>query len=174
MRGFCPCSPLLSVYLVCRDSKDISSWHWWHIASSLTHILGYIKFQSVSAFAPITNPINCPWGQKAFSNYLGSTKADWEVLFSLDIIDLSVIYRLLINVFLQEYDASCLIRKSKEVSTPILIDQVCGNGLAHALVLPSCCATMPFISSYCSKHGRNHWFFKYLVYLFSCYIFIYK
>lgn len=36
-------------------------------------------FQSVSAFAPIANPINCPWGQKAFSNYLGSNKSDWEV-----------------------------------------------------------------------------------------------
>lgn len=24
-------------------------------------------FQSVSAFAPICNPINCPWGEKAFS-----------------------------------------------------------------------------------------------------------
>lgn len=36
-------------------------------------------FQSVSAFAPIVNPINCPWGQKAFSNYLGSNKSDWEV-----------------------------------------------------------------------------------------------
>lgn len=36
-------------------------------------------FQSVSAFAPVANPINCPWGQKAFSNYLGSNKSDWEV-----------------------------------------------------------------------------------------------
>ena len=24
-------------------------------------------FQSVSAFAPICNPVNCPWGDKAFS-----------------------------------------------------------------------------------------------------------
>jgi len=36
-------------------------------------------FQSVSAFAPIANPINCPWGQKAFTNYLGDKKSDWEV-----------------------------------------------------------------------------------------------
>lgn len=36
-------------------------------------------FQSVSAFAPIVNPMNCPWGQKAFTNYLGGNKADWEV-----------------------------------------------------------------------------------------------
>ncbi|PWY90720.1 putative esterase [Aspergillus heteromorphus CBS 117.55] len=29
------------------------------------------KYKSVSAFAPISNPINCPWGQKAFSGYFG-------------------------------------------------------------------------------------------------------
>lgn len=28
-------------------------------------------YKSVSAFAPIANPINCPWGQKAFSGYFG-------------------------------------------------------------------------------------------------------
>ena len=37
------------------------------------------NLQSVSAFAPIVNPTNCPWGQKAFSNYLGSKKNEWEV-----------------------------------------------------------------------------------------------
>lgn len=36
-------------------------------------------FRSVSAFAPISNPINCPWGQKAFSGYLGADKAAWAV-----------------------------------------------------------------------------------------------
>ena len=39
------------------------------------------KFKSVSAFAPIANPVNCPWGHKAFSGYLGGTledsKAEW-------------------------------------------------------------------------------------------------
>ncbi|KAJ5183176.1 esterase D [Penicillium capsulatum] len=29
------------------------------------------KYKSVSAFAPISNPINCPWGQKAFTGYFG-------------------------------------------------------------------------------------------------------
>ncbi|XP_020086041.1 S-formylglutathione hydrolase [Ananas comosus] len=59
------------------------------------------KYKSVSAFAPVANPINCPWGQKAFSNYLGSSKSDWE-----------------------EYDATCLIKKfNNTISTPILIDQ---------------------------------------------------
>ncbi|KAI2493949.1 Zinc-binding dehydrogenase [Fragilaria crotonensis] len=30
---------------------------------------------SVSAFSPICNPTNCPWGQKAFTAYLGSVEA---------------------------------------------------------------------------------------------------
>lgn len=35
------------------------------------------KFKSVSAFAPICAPSQCPWGEKAFSNYLGSDQAEW-------------------------------------------------------------------------------------------------
>lgn len=34
-------------------------------------------FKTVSAFAPIANPMNCPWGQKAFSGYLGDNQAEW-------------------------------------------------------------------------------------------------
>ena len=34
-------------------------------------------FKSLSAFAPIANPINCPWGQKAFTGYLGDNQAAW-------------------------------------------------------------------------------------------------
>ncbi len=35
-------------------------------------------YQSVSAFSPIVNPINCPWGQKAFTAYLGADRAKWQ------------------------------------------------------------------------------------------------
>jgi S-formylglutathione hydrolase len=35
-------------------------------------------FRSVSAFAPIVSPMNCPWGQKAFTAYLGSDRATWR------------------------------------------------------------------------------------------------
>lgn len=38
------------------------------------------KYLSVSAFAPICNPVNCPWGEKAFSGYLGDNQEDWKVL----------------------------------------------------------------------------------------------
>ncbi|KAI5279739.1 hypothetical protein KEM54_004010, partial [Ascosphaera aggregata] len=36
------------------------------------------KYKSVSAFAPIANPSNCPWGQKAFNGYFGEgNKEKW-------------------------------------------------------------------------------------------------
>ena len=36
------------------------------------------RYASVSAFAPISNPVNCPWGEKAFSGYLGSERDTWN------------------------------------------------------------------------------------------------
>ncbi|THU66006.1 hypothetical protein C4D60_Mb05t09660 [Musa balbisiana] len=71
------------------------------------------KYKAVSAFAPVTNPTNCPWGQKAFSNYLGSDKSDW-----------------------QEYDATLLIEKCSKISTPILIDQGEDDKFLHDQLLP--------------------------------------
>jgi len=57
------------------------------------------KYLSVSAFAPICNPSNGGWGQKAFSNYLGDDRNDWA-----------------------EYDAAMLIGSAEE-KLPLLIDQ---------------------------------------------------
>ena len=57
------------------------------------------KYKSVSAFAPIVSPINCPWGTKAFKNYLGEDVMIW-----------------------QEYDSVSLIAKAT-THLPMLIDQ---------------------------------------------------
>jgi len=35
------------------------------------------RYQSVSAFAPISNPSAVPWGEKAFGNYLGADRSRW-------------------------------------------------------------------------------------------------
>ncbi|NBC99803.1 S-formylglutathione hydrolase [Atlantibacter hermannii] len=35
------------------------------------------RFTSISAFAPIVNPVRVPWGQKAFSAYLGEDQNQW-------------------------------------------------------------------------------------------------
>ena len=34
-------------------------------------------FKSVSALAPICAPVQCPWGRKAFTGYLGNDESNW-------------------------------------------------------------------------------------------------
>ena len=36
------------------------------------------RFRSTSAFAPIASPMNCPWGEKALTGYLGGDRALWR------------------------------------------------------------------------------------------------
>merc|ERR1712190_654957 len=57
-------------------------------------------YTSVSAFAPICNPMNVPWGTKALPLYLGEDKETWK-----------------------EYDATELIKKYQGRDLHILCDQ---------------------------------------------------
>lgn len=57
------------------------------------------QYRSVSAFAPIAAPTECPWGEKAFSGYLGDDRAAWE-----------------------QYDASLLVAQRRD-PRHFLIDQ---------------------------------------------------
>ena len=60
-----------------------------------------LRYRSISAFSPITNPMQCPWGEKAFTAYLGTNKQTW-----------------------QDYDSCELIQQSDaEYQLPVLIDQ---------------------------------------------------
>lgn len=36
------------------------------------------RFRSVSAFAPIVSPLDCPWGEKALTGYIGADRANWR------------------------------------------------------------------------------------------------
>ena len=57
-------------------------------------------YASISAFAPICNPMVCPWGQKAFGNYLGADESLWR-----------------------DYDATELIASGAKSKAGLLIDQ---------------------------------------------------
>ena len=56
-------------------------------------------YKSVSAFAPIVSPLNCPWGEKALGRYIGDDRKAWE-----------------------DYDACALVR-SRGWTGDILVDQ---------------------------------------------------
>jgi S-formylglutathione hydrolase len=42
------------------------------------HLKNPALYRSVSAFAPISAPMRCPWGEKAFSAYLGTDREAWR------------------------------------------------------------------------------------------------
>ncbi len=44
------------------------------------------RYQSVSAFSPIVAPTRCPWGEKAFSHYLGDDRESWKNYDSCELI----------------------------------------------------------------------------------------
>jgi S-formylglutathione hydrolase len=45
------------------------------------------RFKSVSAFSPINSPLNCPWGEKALTGYIGPDKAQWRSYDSCALIE---------------------------------------------------------------------------------------
>ena len=110
-------------------------------------------YQSVSAFSPICNPINCPWGQKAFTAYFGEDKTQWL-----------------------EHDASELMKKATK-HIPALVDQGSGDSFLEeqlkpeALLAAAKISSYPlelnqhegydhsyyFISSFIEKHFQFHW-----------------
>ena len=45
------------------------------------------RFAAVSAFAPISSPLNCPWGEKALGGYLGPDRAGWRAHDSCALIE---------------------------------------------------------------------------------------
>lgn len=44
------------------------------------------RYQSVSAFSPIVHPSACPWGEKAFSAYLGDDRDGWLKYDAVELI----------------------------------------------------------------------------------------
>ena len=45
------------------------------------------RFKSTSAFAPIVSPVNCPWGEKALTGYLGADRAAWREYDACELIE---------------------------------------------------------------------------------------
>jgi S-formylglutathione hydrolase len=73
------------------------------------------RFRSISAFAPISAPMHCPWGQKAFTGYLGPDRERWR-----------------------QYDACELVRSLSTVSgrAPLLVDQGLADPFLERVLQP--------------------------------------
>ncbi len=70
-------------------------------------------YQSVSAFAPISSPLHCPWGDKALTAYLGADRTAWLT-----------------------YDSCALIEARGWKGAPILVDQGTSDPFLHSQLKP--------------------------------------
>lgn len=84
-----------------------------------------LRFRSISAFAPIVAPASVPWGEKAFSRYLGDDRAVWNA-----------------------YDATALVAKYQHPST-ILIDQGLDDAFLERQLRPE------LFEAACHQHGQS-------------------
>jgi S-formylglutathione hydrolase len=133
----------LSAYLPIDTEKLGITGHSMGGHGALTLALRYPSiFKSISAFAPICAPSQCPWGKKAFTGYLGNNESTW-----------------------QAHDATALM--SKQISAPfkngILVDQ----GLAdkflieqlHPDLFAAACAQVSQPLSLRKHEGYDHGYF---------------
>lgn len=94
------------------------------------------NYTSMSAFSPITNPVNCPWGEKAFTTYLGKDTATWA-----------------------QYDASELMREATQF-VPALVDQGAADDFLVEQLKPEMLEAAAKVSDYPLEirlhQGYNH------------------
>lgn len=94
------------------------------------------RFKSISAFAPIVSPMNCAWGQKALTGYLGNDQKTWRL-----------------------YDACALIQDGARVPC-ILVDQgAADNFLIEQLkphLLAEACKTADINLTFNLRNGYDH------------------
>jgi len=83
-------------------------------------------YKSVSAFSPIVAPMQCPWGEKAFSGYLGDDRTRWA-----------------------DYDACELLEKHGADTTEVLIDQGLADNFLEGQLKPE------LYKAACNKVGQN-------------------
>jgi S-formylglutathione hydrolase len=97
------------------------------------------RFRSTSAFAPIVSPINCPWGQKALTGYLGDDIAAWR-----------------------QYDACALIKQGARLPE-LLVDQgTADNFLDSQLkthLLDEACRNVDMPAQIRMQEGYDHSYF---------------
>ncbi len=97
------------------------------------------RYRSVSAFSPIVSPSTVPWGEKAFSHYLGDDRSSWEA-----------------------FDTCALVRAGAE-HLPILVDQGTDDSFLEEQLqthlLEQACEAAEFPATIRHQPGYDHSYF---------------
>lgn len=110
------------------------------------------RYTSLSAFSPIANPIDCPWGQKAFSSYLGDDTSKWRQYDASELmaacqqpLPARVDQGLADNFLVEQLKPEALERAAKISDYPLQLHR--HEGYDHSYY---------FIASFIEQHLRFH------------------
>ncbi len=109
------------------------------------------NYQSVSAFAPIVAPMQAPWGEKAFTAYLGEDKSTWENYDTVELLkNVETAMPMLIeqgmsDEFLSQLQPQLLTQIAKEKNIEVTLNE--RDGYDHSYY---------FIASFIGEHLAYH------------------
>ncbi len=110
------------------------------------------RYSSVSAFSPIANPMNCPWGQKAFRNYLGDDTSTWQ---AYDAAELLKATPSTLPIMVDQGDADNFL--TEQLKPQNLLDAAAQSGTTLNLRMqPGYDHSYYFISSFIDEHLQFH------------------
>lgn len=110
------------------------------------------RYRSVSAFAPICAPTRCPWGHKAFTNYLGANQTNWRAYDASELV-LSAQFPGMILI-----DQGLSDKFLETQLMPDVFEQACANS-GQALTLrrhENYDHSYYFISTFLGDHLQHH------------------
>ncbi|AMG73521.1 S-formylglutathione hydrolase [Sphingopyxis granuli] len=110
------------------------------------------RFRSVSAFAPIVAPTQCPWGEKALGGYLGPDRALWTAYDACALIDGGA---RLPDLLVDQGDADTFL--AEQLKTPLL-EESCRKAGQKATIRmqPGYDHSYYFISTFMAEHVAWH------------------
>jgi len=109
-------------------------------------------YRSVSAFAPIVAPMQCPWGQKAFSHYLGDDREQWR---QYDATELLATVDAHVPMLIDQGEADNFLEE--QLQTGLLVDALEREDYtAWVRMQPGYDHSYFFIASFMEEHVRFH------------------
>ena len=112
-------------------------------------------FRSVSAFAPICSPTRCPWGEKAFTAYLGDDRTVWEAHDATRLIEGGVGEGCFDDILIDQGDADPFLVEQLKPELLVAAGEAAGQAITLRMQ-PGYDHSYFFMASFIADHVAFH------------------
>ena len=112
-------------------------------------------FRSVSAFAPISSPTRCPWGEKAFTAYLGDDRAEWARHDAARLIEAGAARGVYDDIMIDQGDADPFLTEQLRPDLLVAAGRAAGQAITSRMQ-PGYDHSYFFMASFIADHVAFH------------------